>query len=686
LALEDEKVALAPPVDIGLIWFQSTTQSQKRSSRMKIMRIRLSLKFMLPTAIVVVLGIGALGLVVMHSLGSEVRGRADQEAADQVGAVLSILQTVDDLSSQSVRSAMKVLLQEGERLGVPESNKSATIAGQTVPDLDLGRSSQVGNFALVDRIKLLTGCTATLFVKKGDQFVRVSTNVLKPDGSRAIGTALDSKGLAFTAIRDGQSFYGVVDILGAPYMTGYEPMRNSASQTVGIWYVGFPLTAVANLGERIGTTKILDHGFVALLRADGRVIAKPQDVTEDEVRKRLEHSETAEWTVISKPFDKWGYTLLAAYPQADISAELRGMQAAVISGVLLVSLLVVLAQYLLVRTLVKPLSAAVGLADAIANNDLALADLPIENQDEIGEVSAALNTMKNNLQKTVQAIAEAAGCVATASQELTATSQHISANSQKTSTRASVVSKTAQQVSQNLQTVATGAEEMGASIKEIAKHATEAAKVATSAVKIAATTTATVSKLGDSSTEIGQVIKVITSIAQQTNLLALNATIEAARAGEAGKGFAVVANEVKELAKETAKATESISQKIVAIQSDTKAAVEAIASISGVINRINDISSTIATAVEEQDATTNEMARNVSEAAQGSGEITSNVAGVAQEAESTSRDASDSQKASQQLVETSAELRRLVEQFKISAGGSGAAATHAQRRAAHAGY
>ena len=140
-------------------------------------------------------------------------------------------------------------------------------------------------------------------------------------------------------------------------------------------------------------------------------------------------------------------------------------------------------------------------------------------------------------------------------------------------------------------------------------------------------------------TEIGQVIKVITSIAQQTNLLALNATIEAARAGEAGKGFAVVANEVKELAKETAKATEDISRKIEAIQTDTKAAVDAIGTISGVINQINGISSTIATAVEEQNATTNEMARNVSEAARGSGEITSNIAGVAQAAESTSRGA-----------------------------------------------
>ncbi len=319
------------------------------------------------------------------------------------------------------------------------------------------------------------------------------------------------------------------------------------------------------------------------------------------------------------------------------------------------------------RQMATAMRAVLDRANAIAAGDLTMDDLKIHSRDELGDLTAAINKMAGSLKHMIVAITESSAHVATASEELNTTSQQITANSTETSAQADMVSKAAEAVNQNLQTVATGAEEMGATIKEIAKNATEAARIATGAVKVAEATTTTVAKLGDSSTEIGQVIKVITSIAQQTNLLALNATIEAARAGEAGKGFAVVANEVKELAKETAKATKDISQKIEAIQTDTKAAVEAIATISGVINQINDISSTIATAVEEQNATTNEMSRNVSEAARGSSDITSNVARVAEAAQGTSRGATDTQKASQQLLETSAELRRLVDQFRVSA-------------------
>ncbi len=258
-------------------------------------------------------------------------------------------------------------------------------------------------------------------------------------------------------------------------------------------------------------------------------------------------------------------------------------------------------------------------------------------------------------------VASSAQSLAGASEELTATSQNMAANAEETAAQASTVSAAAEQVSHNIQTVATGAEELEASIREIAKNAADAANVATRAVEVATDTNQTVNKLGDSSAEIGQVVKVITSIAQQTNLLALNATIEAARAGEAGKGFAVVANEVKELAKQTAQATEEIGQKIGAIQTDTGGAVEAIREITDVIQRINDIQSTIASAVEEQTATTNEIGRNISEAARGSTEIAETITGVAEAARSVSEGATETQRASSELSELASGLQGLVD-------------------------
>jgi len=277
----------------------------------------------------------------------------------------------------------------------------------------------------------------------------------------------------------------------------------------------------------------------------------------------------------------------------------------------------------------------------------------------------AVNKLSTQVHAAILQIADTTNSLVSAAEELTGTSQQMSANAEETSSQANVVTAASDEVNKNLQTVATATEEMSASIKDIAKNASDAAKVSNSAVSVAQKTNQTVTKLGQSSAEIGEVIKVITSIAQQTNLLALNATIEAARAGEAGKGFAVVANEVKELAKETAKATEDISRKIETIQTDTKESVEAIGTISSIINQINDISTTIASAVEEQNATTNEMSRNVSDAARGSQEITKNISGVAEAAQSTSHGAADSEKAAQELAKMANTLKELAAKFKF---------------------
>ncbi len=289
----------------------------------------------------------------------------------------------------------------------------------------------------------------------------------------------------------------------------------------------------------------------------------------------------------------------------------------------------------------------------------------VKGTDDLSQVGSQLRNFLGGLRDSLKQIAEAASTVGSSSEELNAVSQEMASGAEETSRQATVVSAASEEVSKSVSMVATGSDEMLSAIREISRNSTEAARVTKNAVAVAESANATISKLGDSSIEIGKVIKVITSIAQQTNLLALNATIEAARAGEAGKGFAVVANEVKELAKQTAKATEEIGQKIEAIQNDTKGAVESIATISSTIAQINDISTTIASAVEEQTATTNHIGRNVGEAAKGTGEIARNITEVANAAKQTLQGASETEKASGALSKLATELQTLVARFKV---------------------
>jgi len=311
------------------------------------------------------------------------------------------------------------------------------------------------------------------------------------------------------------------------------------------------------------------------------------------------------------------------------------------------------------------LSQTMDVLQVLADGDLTQR-VTTQSKDELGRMNEFLSRALESLQKAITAISGNAQTLAGASEELTAVSQQMGANAEETSAQAGVVSSATEEINRNVQTVASGVEELSASTHEIAGNAAEAANVAAMAVEAAGEADESVKKLNAGSAEIGEITDAIASIAEQTKLLALNATIEAARAGEAGKGFAVVANEVKDLAMETAKASEDISHKIELIQGDTEGAVQAIGRINEVIGKINEFQSTIASAVEQQSSAANEIAQNIADVARGSAEITENISGVAEAAQGTSTGANDTQQASSELSRMAAELQQLVGQFKYA--------------------
>ena len=317
-----------------------------------------------------------------------------------------------------------------------------------------------------------------------------------------------------------------------------------------------------------------------------------------------------------------------------------------------------------VRMIRRQLATVSAALSAVADGDLTVA-AEVRSSDELGAMAAAVNRARDGLCGTVRSLTTGAQTLAESTGRLTGVTARLAEGARNAATQAGVVAAAAGDVSTSVQSVAAGSDEMGASIREISQNANNAAHVASNAVGVAQRTNETVAKLGTSSAEIGNVVKVITAIAEQTNLLALNATIEAARAGEAGKGFAVVATEVKDLAQETAKATEDIVRRVETIQTDTSSAVDAIGEISRIIAEINDYQVTIASAVEEQTATTNEMSRSIGDAAGGSSNIADNINGVARAAQATTGTLTEADASVAELTRVSDELRRVVARFRV---------------------
>jgi methyl-accepting chemotaxis protein len=385
----------------------------------------------------------------------------------------------------------------------------------------------------------------------------------------------------------------------------------------------------------------------------------------DSAWKLLNGDVTATWSELLKHTESVAASLdTRSHALAQRSDDAAGLaRTAVLLAAGLALLAAVVLGLVVTGSIVRPLRRSVDALTLVAQGDLT-ASPGIEQRDEVGRLAAAFDATMASLRGIVSTLAESAGTLSGTAADIERTTARISGSAAEASVRASEVSSAAGQVSENVQTVAAASEQMGASIHEIARSAQHAVGVADEAVREAGVTRRTIDQLGSSSQEIGNVVKLISSIAEQTNLLALNATIEAARAGEAGKGFAVVASEVKDLAQETAKATDDISARVGAIQSDAGGAVAAIDRIEQVVSRISDSQNTIAAAVEEQSVTTREMNRSVSDAAGGTGEIASAIGNLAGTSQVTTDGVGEISRAVGELSRMSTRLQELVATFR----------------------
>lgn len=499
---------------------------------------------------------------------------AAREATSESSEILARLSTIDELSGQRVEDAMHLLERESRSEGQASLKGNGSLGGTPVPDLAFGGKSQLQNFEIVDRVRSLVGGSATIFAWNGQDFVRISTNVLKPDGSRALGTKLDAQGKAYAALSQGMPFKGVVKILGVPYTTSYSPLKDSAGHLAGALYTGYRLDSIGALSRSTADARILDHGFVALLDPSGAVLVHGSNISDGDFASIL--AKPSGWVLQKTLYPAWGYAVLTAYSTKDVIwRTISTLAVLTVETVILVGLIFLLEIVLLQRLVVKPVSA---MTDSLNNADLSTV-LDASRKDEIGNLASSFNLFVARIRGSLLDVQDRAKATFAKSNEIQSIAQCAVEGLIEQRKQAESASGTMTQLSRDIAATSghtdNASEQANAAAVAAREGREQVASTSTQMQRLASDTQENanrVAALSDRVHEIGSIVGVIEEIAAGTNLLALNASIEAARAGVHGRGFAVVAGEVRRLAERTAQATQQVSSLVSGIQEETQKA------------------------------------------------------------------------------------------------------------------